>query len=540
MSSRHDSRRGSIEGPGCADRGRHRSAVAWAKRATTVIAWATTVTLPHVAHAAEDRPATTLDPVGDTASALPGIARVGVPGQRTSVAAFAGTGSYGFTEAQADQSGTNHRAAGTLAVSVAPIDWLALGLRLDGRYDAHPADDRGRDSGGVGEPRLAARVGQAWRALRLGAEIAAWLPGSEAPSVDFAATTLDFRGLVGTTIGGGATTVGGIVGYRWDNSADSEPDPASLRVGDRAALGLSEFDALLLGIGLSQRVSSVEILGEVSADWLVGEGAPGLGHSPLRLTAGLRHSLSRRLAWEALGEVVPTARPSVAADAPMAPIEPRFSFYLGLRARLAPLPAPEAAPLVGPTETLAEGPTALPPEPAVLAPPPPGEPILCSVAGTVVDESGAPIVDAAVKATVGEKVLEERTDAGGQFELRGEACGKGELAVTAVDFDPGARDVELTEAPGTVVEILLRPAVPAGELRGLVRALDGRPIAARIRVIGTNLETTTGTDGSFSMQVAPGSYTVEVVAEGFARQRRAVRIDNRGVTILNADLRPGP
>ena len=44
--------------------------------------------------------------VGDTASALPGVARVGVPGPRASVLSLAVTGGYGLTEAQAEQSGS--------------------------------------------------------------------------------------------------------------------------------------------------------------------------------------------------------------------------------------------------------------------------------------------------------------------------------------------------------------------------------------------------------------------------------------------------
>lgn len=474
--------------------------------------------------------------MGDTASALPGVARVGVPGPRASVLSLAVTGGYGVTEAQAEQPGPNHRALGVIAVAVAPIDWLALDLRLDGRYDVHPADSLGGDAGGVGEPRLGARVGQRWQALGLGAELMAWLPGSDAPSVELGATTLDMRALVSATPGAGKTTVAGLLGYRLDRSAETEPEPERLRVGDRVSLGVSEFDALLLGLGVSQRAGSLEVLGEVSADWLLGSDAPGLRRSPVRLTAGVRHPIVQPLSLEVLAEVVPTGRPSVAPDAPMAPIEPRFALYLGLRSR--PVPAPTAAVAAAPPPVVTPEPPAPPPPPA--APPPPPAPVVCSARGSVVDESGAPIVDAEVVATVGGQEVTARTDAAGHFELRGEACGAGTLKVSAVDFDPATRDVEVAEAAGPALEILLRPAVPAGELRGLVRALDGTPVAARVRVVGTDQVATTAADGSFSLQVSPGSYTVEVESAGYAPQRRTVRVENRGVTILNADLRPRP
>jgi len=474
--------------------------------------------------------------VGDAASALPGVARVGVPGPRASVLSLAVTGGYGVTEAQAEQPGANHRALGVIAIGVAPNDWLALDLRLDGRYDVHPADARGGDAGGVGEPRLGARVGRRWRALGLGAELVAWLPGSEAPSVELGATTLDAHALVSATPGAERTTIAGLLGYRVDRSAETEPEPERLRVGDRVALGVSEFDALLLGLGVSQRAGSLEVLGEVSADWLLGSDAPGLARSPLRLTAGVRHPILRPLSLEVLAEVVPTGRPSVAPDAPLVPIEPRFALYLGLRSR--PAPAPSAAAVAAPPPAVTPEPPAPPPPPA--APPPPPAPVVCSTRGSVVDESSAPVVDAEVMAKVGEQEVSARTDAAGHFEVRGEVCGAGTLKITAVDFDPVTRDVELAEAAGPALEILLRPAVPAGELRGLVRALDGTPVAARVRVVGTDLEAVTGADGSFSLQVPPGSYTVEVESDGYARQRRTVRGENRGVTILNADLRPRP
>ena len=39
------------------------------------------------------------------------------------------------------------------------------------------------------------------------------------------------------------------------------------------------------------------------------------------------------------------------------------------------------------------------------------------------------------------------------------------------------------------------------------------------------------------MRVAPGEYTVLLSAPGYERQRRPVRVEQNGVTILNVDLR---
>jgi hypothetical protein len=294
------------------------------------------------------------------------------------------TGGYGVTEAQAEQPGANHRALGVIAIGVAPNDWLALDLRLDGRYDVHPADARGGDAGGVGEPRLGARVGRRWRALGLGAELVAWLPGSEAPSVELGATTLDAHALVSATPGAERTTIAGLLGYRVDRSAETEPEPE----GRASETGLpwagASFDALLLGLGVSQRAGSLEVLGEVSADWLLGSDAPGLARSPLRLTAGVRHPILRPLSLEVLAEVVPMDVPP-SPPRPAGADRPRFALY---RATLPAGPSPlvrggVAAP---PPAVTPEPPRRHLPPPAAAAP----APVVCSTRGSVVDESSAP------------------------------------------------------------------------------------------------------------------------------------------------------
>jgi len=55
--------------------------------------------------------------------------------------------------------------------------------------------------------------------------------------------------------------------------------------------------------------------------------------------------------------------------------------------------------------------------------------------------------------------------------------------------------------------------------------------------VETGEETTTGPDGKFEIDVPPGKYTIAIRAEGHLGQRRTVRVENRGVTILNADLK---
>ena len=59
-----------------------------------------------------------------------------------------------------------------------------------------------------------------------------------------------------------------------------------------------------------------------------------------------------------------------------------------------------------------------------------------------------------------------------------------------------------------------------------------------IRVPGAGVQVDTAPDGSFELDVPPGRYQVSVEATGFRSQRRRVRVEDDGVTILQFDLRP--
>lgn len=84
------------------------------------------------------------------------------------------------------------------------------------------------------------------------------------------------------------------------------------------------------------------------------------------------------------------------------------------------------------------------------------------------------------------------------------------------------------------------PALPPGQIRGLIRTLSGAPIAgARVRIEPLGKVVRSGEDGAFRLDVQPGSYTIEVRARGHAPQRRDLRVDENGVTVINVDLRRG-
>lgn len=504
---------------------------------------------PTAAYAGDAPPQDVASTVGASASGLPGLGRVAVaaPKELPHAGAAVGMG-YGFTEAQGvpnAESGPHHRALGTLALMAQPLRFLAAALVLDGRYDAHPDDVLGSSSSTVGEPRLFVRANEAvGRSFALGAQLGVWVPGGEAPSLRFEAATLDALLLATYAPPGSDLALSLNAGYRIDRSAQvlGARDRPRLRAGDRLALHLSDSDAILLGLGASKRLGGretpaarIELLGELTWDVLIGANAPAALESPLRLGLGARYHLKEdeesfgALQLEARTELSLSARPSSGPTDALVPVDPRFAIILGVRWT----PALGARPK---PRTDADGPAAAGSGGAAA-------PVASALRGRVTaTETGLPIPSARVTVTSddpaqpGERSAETRAD--GAFEVTELRPGRVHVVVKAAGFDDASADANAT-ATAAVVEVVMKKAIKPGQLRGLVRSFNGKALAATIRVEPLGVEAKTDADGTFQIDVPPGSYEVVVAATGHAGQRRPVQVEENGVTILNADLRPG-
>jgi hypothetical protein len=98
-------------------------------------------------------------------------------------------------------------------------------------------------------------------------------------------------------------------------------------------------------------------------------------------------------------------------------------------------------------------------------------------------------------------------------------------------------DVQPAEAPASDAADGGAVAQPTlGQIRGNVRAFSGAPLRATITVEPGGLRTSTAADGKFSLEVAPGKYTVQLRASGYKPQDREVVVDEEGITVLNVEL----
>lgn len=459
--------------------------------------------------------------------ARPALRRVGVPepGKAGSVAVAVDL-SGGVTEALADNDATHERFGARAAATVDVTRWLDFGAWLSGRYDRHPRDARGADDGFLFQSELSTRLAFQSGALGYGFEASAWLPGGADVGSSFSALSADGRVLLSGQ--SADLLVAGYAGYRLDRSAQAAGDTTRLRFGDRSALGASDYDALLSGLGLGYAWGRTLLFGEASAQLLLG--SPKLAASPIWLSVGARRAFGPAgLSGELSLDGLLSARPDLLATAELFPIEPRVTLNLGLRYRFG-------------EQQSARGSTAAPdrPKPAPVAPVAPVAPAPAvkpsSVELELLDERGQPLPRAKAVATQDgiETPLVETSP--GHYRLDNARPGRAHLRVQAEGFQPIERDIDVKIGASARVDVRVEQALPAGQVRGLVRSFRGKPLAASVRLEPGGNETKTDAEGFFQLDVPPGEYEVVIESAGYQPQRRKAKVDQQGVVIVNADL----
>lgn len=459
--------------------------------------------------------------------ALPGFFRVGLArSQAPEVALRAGV-SYGFIDAFTGLYGPGHRLGGEAAVAYAPVKWGMMALDFSGRLDLFSW--RGEGENGTGEPRLTLR-GLLWEQERigLGLQVDARFIGSAAPSIDFEATSPAIVGLLRVTPTD-KSELGVELGVHIDRSGYAIDVPERLSAADRVTLSASAGAQLRFGLAYSQRLPPEKALwlAEFRTDLLLDQGAAYLGQSPMTLSIGARHPLRGGLGLEGRLELGFSARPSEFTSGELIPIAPRAGLSVAL------LWAPEKKQPPAPKVPQPEEEPPPPPPPAQKEEP---KPVLVEITGRVIDESGAGIPDAEIRIALGEEQLPSVwTNEDGSFRIEGIEENKTvSLEVHSTGFDIAKRTHEAKgEAP---LEILLYEALPRGLVRGSVRDVLGGPLPATIQIEPDGPTIEAEPDGSFQVELAPGTYRIIFDHPGFGREMRSVTVIEHGVVILNIGL----
>ena len=143
---------------------------------------------------------------------------------------------------------------------------------------------------------------------------------------------------------------------------------------------------------------------------------------------------------------------------------------------------------------------------------------LGTVAGTVTDPAGAPVVDATVDAASGlTPVGATTTDADGAYELELPA-GTYDLTAAHPDWRTAVHDgVEVTTGQTSIVDVTLEPRT--GTLAGTVVDDTGAVVpGAEVAATDADGETrvaTTAADGTYTLELPVGDHDLEVGADGF-------------------------
>ncbi|HRC56787.1 MAG TPA: carboxypeptidase regulatory-like domain-containing protein [Kofleriaceae bacterium] len=430
--------------------------------------------------------------------------------------------SFGYRQDLLASGHRLRRGAGSLALSYSLTSWLSLGLALDGRYDRHYGIDPSGEDGYVGDSRLHARVAFARGRLRVGAQLGLWVPGKDAPSFAFSATTVELRGLASAQLG--LVDLSLNAGFRLDNSAASVDDPERLTLQDQVSLGVSDFHAVTLGARAALPLRRVFVAAELSADRFVGSDAPpATVRGALSAGARLTRSVSLFGYLQLASAADPSAQLMTTGTVPLLPYESRVTLGLGLAARF----GGEAAPVVKRQLVVDEGkPTQV------------DRPKEAALTGLVVDDAGEPLVGAKVTVQTGDRKDTTVTDRGGRFRVDALPLGSAKITVELAGKKTRETTLALEGGEAAVPRLQLDPDLPPGELRGNVRArVGGRAIAgATVTVEPGGFSAVTAADGSFALEVPPGKYTVTTSAAGYAPQVIEAVVDQEGVTVKFINL----
>lgn len=425
-----------------------------------------------------------------------------------------------------------NRAVGNVAVAYAPLRNLAIGASFDGRYDHHSGGDL-EDDGWVGDPHLFVRGVAPLGRLSIGAQVGLWVPGKDAPSIATSAISFDARAMLSVDAGFGVLGIN--AGFRVDNSAKSVDERDKLSLSDQVSLGVSDFNAALVGAQLRIPFGRAYAGLEGSADIFTGSGAPGpivRGGALVGVTLNEHFSLVGYV--EAAHVPDFDYRNTAMTELVLIPFESSVTAGLGLQAQFG------GGHRAAATSHIVEN---VRPAPVTVIE-------TADVAGTIVDDAGKPVVGAKVTVVLKTHTGTAVTDDKGAFTVAALPIGKtvdgktelddtgAEVTVEVANKKPATATLTLTKGVNAMPRLALEPLLPPGQLRAvIINVGNSRPVAgATVTIDPGGTVATSGPDGKFTVDLPPGKYKITVNARGLAQQQLDVTIEQNGVAIKNIEL----
>lgn len=306
---------------------------------------------------------------------------------------------------------------------------------------------------------------------------------------------------------------------------------SQLTASQRFAVQLSSFNRFGARVGIEYDTRYLGPFLEVGFEPFLGSGAPSFSRSPGILTFGARvwpsksHGLQLLAALDlALTGVGDGTSPTDAADK-YAFVLPRWNLIFRASYRFDPFAKPAAR------------------HTEVGDQPPPPAPKRGVATGVVLDErTGSPVAAAQVAVAAGDEGTVSRLAVDperAEFRTYPLAAGRRSLTVSATGYETATIAVQIEADRETPVQVRLRPklSIAPGTIRGTVKGLgQGGAVEATVLIPELDQTVQVSPDGTFTVEVKPGTYTVNISAPGYRTQRKSLRVEESSAVILNVEL----
>ncbi len=434
----------------------------------------------------------------------------------------------GFIQGSFLRGGDSNRFVGSrLGLFGVPVEGLEVGGGLHLSMNENTAFDPATLVT-IGDPYLGVRYGAgltSW--LALGGGIEATFPtGSGVLDAALAATSL--KALLDVDLRPTPEFFVGLnVGFHMDRSSHIF-DNGLLNPAQRFAAQVQPYNRVLLGLGLAYQIAWAAPFLEYTGEIALGGGL-AFGDNPQRVSLGAR-------LWPLADRTLSLL---VAADVgvggrdpgdPEAARQPAYAVTLGAAWDFGEAPAVEGGVRVREVVRVkrVEVPVEKPRDEGVIV-------------GQVVDAlDGTPVRDARVFVASEPPITLMSDPSEGRFRSCPVPSGPMKLKVTADDHQPKTQVVLVKKGTEAKITVKLQPAKgkTVGSLRGTVRSVQGKPLAAKVRIPTRRIKQKAGADGSFALTLETGVFDVLISHKGYVTQRHKIKLRAGEEVILNVELFP--